>query len=85
MDEYERRLDERENAAAYSKKKRPKICPVMSRNSVTIADGFVECQEDRCALWTSAYVFEGDSPSGQEHGCAVKVNAMKDSEGHIPA
>ncbi len=61
------------------------ICPIMSRpmNEVGAHDQpivdvhFVDCQEEKCALWATVYTTESTPTSG----CALELNAHKDESG----
>ena len=61
-----------------------KICPIMSRNDRGKV-GFVECQQDKCALWVALCDYEGTHPIGYENGCAFALGARKDASGKIQA
>lgn len=93
MDEYQRKLDERETAAAYREQKINKICPIMSRANFADygpedsgqANMFVECQQEKCALWSEAMEKEGDLGNGFVRGCAFKILAEKMPDGSVLA
>ena len=54
-----------------------KICPM---TLATSKDDFEYCQKEKCAWWTEAYNTENHI----ESGCALKIIAMKNSDGKIP-
>lgn len=41
---------------------------------------FVECQQERCALW----VYVWNTELGQEQGCAFAMMTQTNSDGKIP-
>lgn len=60
------------------------MCPILSSqfqlaNLKTVDTFWVGCQEDECKWWIRMYTTEG-SPT---YGCAINLNAMKNSDGRI--
>lgn len=60
-----------------------KICPIMSNNfrypgndgayiSATNVDGFVECQREKCALWSIALFSDGSTLEG----CSLHIGSI---------
>lgn len=69
------------------------ICPIISKNFAinqnndfainhSDRDGFVECQQEKCALWVN--VPTTLSKEERREGCAFAISAKKNSQGFIP-
>jgi len=52
-----------------------------ANEAVATLSKLIACREDGCEFWTQAHLAEPER--GTEYGCAIRINAMTNSEGRV--